>query len=104
MEFFEGWKPKSPLQLAMEEVMWCHPDSLSSGVFDSSLQLCLMSLLMSATLAPFQGEWGLNAKAVIPLPFLSKTGVPWLLVDPGGNFQDYMGMEVEESLVSDLLT
>ncbi|GJU12584.1 hypothetical protein Tco_1134980 [Tanacetum coccineum] len=49
-------------------------------------------------------EWGLDAKAMILLPFLSKTGVPWLLVDPGGNFQDYIGMEVEESLVSNLLT
>ncbi|GKF96630.1 hypothetical protein Tco_0292451 [Tanacetum coccineum] len=49
-------------------------------------------------------EWGLDVHAVIPLPFLSKTGVPWVLIDPGGIFQDYIETKGEESLISDLLT
>ncbi|GKG51937.1 hypothetical protein Tco_0544575, partial [Tanacetum coccineum] len=48
-------------------------------------------------------EWGLDVQAVTPLPFLSKTGVPWVLIDPGGIFQDYIEMEGVESLASDLL-
>ncbi|GJW10054.1 hypothetical protein Tco_1575881 [Tanacetum coccineum] len=32
------------------------------------------------------------------------TGVPWVLIDPGGILQDYIEMEGEESLVSGLLT
>nr|GEV52826.1 UBN2 domain-containing protein [Tanacetum cinerariifolium] len=48
-------------------------------------------------------EWRLDVHVVTPLPFLSKTGVPWVLIDPGKIFQFYIGMEGAESLMSDLV-
>ncbi|GKC73358.1 hypothetical protein Tco_1119241 [Tanacetum coccineum] len=44
-----------------------------------------------------------GGEALTPLPFLFKNGVPWVFINTGGIFQDYIEMEDIESLVFDLL-
>nr|GEU54859.1 hypothetical protein [Tanacetum cinerariifolium] len=39
-----------------------------------------------------------------PFSFLFKNGVPWVLTDPGGIFQDYTRMEVDKGLAYDFLS
>nr|GEY95472.1 hypothetical protein [Tanacetum cinerariifolium] len=48
--------------------------------------------------------WGLDVEMIIPLSLLSNTGVPWVLVDPGGIFHVDNGMEDEESLLYSFLS
>ncbi|GJZ34027.1 hypothetical protein Tco_0579463 [Tanacetum coccineum] len=87
-----------------------HPREDKEDMLVSSLLCNGDSWMLNLLVRVFDVYWEkvedsgvIHGEALNPLPFLSKIDVPWIFINTGGIFQDYIEMEDIEILVFDLL-